>query len=75
MGRAIDKCYNCILNIRVAYNETSVKHVHRYEKVVNGSDIVCFVVSACNLRRQWLEYVGHVNGTFCFTGATDVLQR
>lgn len=49
--------------------------MHRYEKVVNGSDIVCFVVSACNLRRQWLEYVGHVNGTFCFTGAADVLQR
>ena len=48
--------------------------MHHYEKVVNGSDIVCFVVSACNLRRQWLECVGHVNRTFCVTDATDVLQ-
>ena len=23
--------------------------------------MICFVVSACNLRRQWLECVGHVN--------------
>ena len=32
--------------------------MHQYEKVVNGTDIVCFVVSACNLRRLWLERVG-----------------
>ena len=48
--------------------------MHHHEKVVNDSDIVCFVASACNLRRQWLECVGHVNRTFCFTGATDVLK-
>ena len=46
--------------------------MHHFEKV-NGSDIAFFVVSACNLRRQRLECVGHVNRTFCFTGATDVL--
>ena len=48
--------------------------MQHYEKVVKGSDIVCFVVSACNLRRKWLECAGYVNKTFCFSGAIDVLQ-
>ena len=48
--------------------------MHHYQKVVKGSDIVCFVVSAFNLRRKGLECVGHVNKTFCFTGAIDALQ-
>ena len=49
------------MNVSVAYSKTSILPVHHYEKVVIGSYIVCFVVSACNLRRQCLEFVGHVN--------------
>ena len=48
--------------------------MYHYEKAVKASDIVWFFSSAYNLRRHWLECVGQVNGTFCFTGAIDVVQ-
>ena len=55
--------------------------MYHYEKVMKArdqSDIVWFMISACNLRRHWSESVGlsvgRVNRTFCFTGAIDVLQ-
>ena len=54
--------------------QVAVEGVHHFGKVVKGSNIVCFVVGACNLRRKWLECVEHVNKTFCFTGAIDVLE-
>ena len=43
--------------------------MHHYEKVVNGGDIVCFVVSACNLRRPWLECIGQKQAQVCLTKA------
>ena len=48
--------------------------VYHYEKVVKASYIIWFFSSACNLRGHWLECVGQVNRTFCFTGAMDVPQ-
>ena len=51
--------------------------MYHYEKVMKASDqrdIVWSVSSSCYLRRHWPEYVERVKGTFCFTGAIDVLQ-
>ena len=47
--------------------------MYRYEKVLKASDIVWFILSACNLRRHSPESVRGVNRTF-FIGAIDVLQ-
>ena len=41
---------------------------------MKANDIVWFFSSACNLRRHWVECVGRVNRTFCFTDVIDVLQ-
>ena len=41
---------------------------------MKANDIVWFFSSACNLRRHWVEFVGRVNRTFCFTDVIDVLQ-
>ena len=39
---------------------------------MKANDIVWFFSSACNLRRHWVECVGRVNRTFCFTDVIDV---
>ena len=41
---------------------------------MKANDIIWFFSSACNLRRHWVECVGRVNKTFCFTDVIDVLQ-
>ena len=49
--------------------------MYHYEKVLKASDksdIVWFVSSFCNSRRDWPEYT--VKIIFCFPGAVVVLQ-
>ena len=41
---------------------------------MTANDIVWFFSSASNLRRHWVECVGRVNRTFCFTDVIDVLK-
>ena len=48
--------------------------VQRNLKASDQSDIVWFVSSACNSRKNWPEWVECVKRTFCLTGAIEVLQ-
>ena len=36
----------------ITYSETSIQTAFHYEKLLKACDIVWFVASACNLRRQ-----------------------